>query len=95
MVEVTRAYGRLNSKIAEFVRDYEPRIRNQLISDQVIPKDATDKWKIGFWAFVPEDECKNVKKRFEQAGVLLSKVEPLEHALSLKAWDRRFAGNSN
>ncbi len=95
MVEVTRAYGRLNSKIAEFVRDYEPRIRNQLISDEVISKDAANRWKIGFWAFVPEDECQNVQKRLEQAGVSLFKVEPLENALSLKARDHRFAENSN
>jgi hypothetical protein len=95
MVEVTRGYGRLNSKIAEFGRDYEPRIRAQLISDKVIFKGVADDWKIGFWAFVPEDECKNIQTRLEQAGVWPRKVEPLETVLSLKAGDHRFAKNSN
>jgi len=90
MIEVTRGRGGIDSKIAEFARDYEPRIREQLVSDEVIPSEATGKWQIGFWAFVPEWDCERVTKLFEQSGIRLFKVEPLDHALSLSAWDYRF-----
>jgi hypothetical protein len=90
MIEVTRGRGGIDSKIAEFARDYEPRIREQLVSDEVIPSEATGKWQIGFWAFVPEWDCERVTKLFERSGIRLFKVEPLDHALSLSAWDYRF-----
>jgi hypothetical protein len=95
MVEVTRSRGSFDSKISEFVRDYEPRIREQLISDKIIPNEAIAGWQVGFWAFVPEWDVERIRNFFKQAGVQLYEVTPLDHALSLSAWDYRFPKGSN
>ena len=91
MVEVTRSRARLGDKIAQFNGEYEPRIRQQLIMERVIPEGAVSDWKIGFWAFVPEWDCARVRKLFQKAAIAHSRAEALENALSLSAWDRRFA----
>jgi len=88
MVEVTtRAVG-LNHKIKEFA-DYAKRIRAQLVRHSVIPEHSED-WKLGFWAFVPVQNCEAVRNRFKSASIGLSLVTPLEETMKPSAWEDRF-----
>jgi len=89
MVEVTRAAKGLSRKISEFSKDYSSRIQEQLVRHQVIPPGDTD-WKCGFWAFVPKQDCEDVRSRLRNANVQYSEVTALEETLDPTAWNRRF-----
>ncbi|MGO9848866.1 MAG: hypothetical protein ACLPKT_20380 [Methylocella sp.] len=91
MVEVTKRAAGLRDKIEKFSKDYEGRIRKQLITAQIIPEGDTG-WKIGFWAFVPRDGCKETEDRLRKAALQVFKVTALEETLEPSAWDKRFRG---
>jgi hypothetical protein len=87
MVEVTaRAVG-LNHKIEQFA-EYANRIWAQLIGHCVISEHCED-WQFGFWAFVPERNCKAVRARFKLAGIELSLATPLEETMKPSSWEMR------
>jgi hypothetical protein len=89
MVEVTKRATGLRDKIAKFSAEYENRIREQLKRDQVISESPKD-WKIGFWAFVPKQDCEAIRERLRNANIAVFQVTALEKTLEPSAWDQRF-----
>ena len=80
MVEVTKTpREKLLGKIDQFTADLLPRIRDQLVRNEVILADAH--WGIGCWVFTPRAWETRVKERMERAHIVKYLVTPLEDAV--------------
>ena len=96
MVEVTSGHVKiLLKKGAAFEQEYAPRLRRNLIDDQVFPDEAIwETWKLGMWAFVPSWAKASVEKKLLKS-ISHGRVTALEDvAFPWVYWDNRCAGSS-
>lgn len=85
MVEVTTSPGAgLKSKLLNFEKEYEWRIRSQLASHDIVSKSGG--WHIGLWLFAPEASRSTLKSWMGEKPFQFTSLEEA----SFPKWESRW-----